>query len=174
MNNIFIIGLPGCGKTSISKMLAKKINLGVYDLDEIIEERENKNITEIFNIYGEEYFRNIETKVLKEISLKNKCIISTGGGIILKKENRDIIKKNGISIFIDRDVDSILNNINTENRPLLKNKSKLIELHNQRYKLYKESADIIFKSNIWYSSIESAFEHIYKYLQNNNKFISIT
>ena len=174
MNNIFLIGLPGCGKSSLSRLLSKKMNWEVYDTDEIIEKEAKQNIAEMFQKYGEEYFRSLENKVLKNIVQNNQAIISTGGGIILKKENRDIIKQNGISIFIDRKAEIILENINTDNRPILTNKNKLIELSLQRQKLYEETADIIFKSDTWYETIEEVFDSLYSYLQNNNKFQPIT
>ena len=95
MNNktLFIIGLPGCGKTTLSKMLAKYLNYNFYDMDLIIEKKEKMKISEIFKLYGEKYFREKESETLKELSELNNSVISTGGGIILAEKNRDIMKK---------------------------------------------------------------------------------
>lgn len=164
---LFIIGLPGCGKTSLSKILAKKLNYDFYDMDLIIEKKEKMKITEIFTKYGEKYFREKESELLEELSELNNVVISTGGGIVLAKKNRDIMKEKGITIFINRKPDIILNNIDVAQRPLLaKDKNKLIELSKDRDPLYRESADIIFNHNTWEKNIENTFNIFYDYIKN--------
>ncbi|WP_295155898.1 shikimate kinase [uncultured Brachyspira sp.] len=168
MNNktIFLIGLPGCGKTALSKMLAEKLNYSLYDTDSYIEKKENKNITNIFADNGENYFRNIESEVLEELSNFNNAVISTGGGIVLAEKNRKIMKCKGVSVFIDRNPDIILKNINAEERPLLaKNKNKLLELSKQRDDLYRETAHIIFTHNTWEDNIDNTFMKFYEYIK---------
>ena len=87
MNNkiLFIIGLPGCGKTTLSKALAEYLNYNFYDMDLIIEEKEKMKISAIFENYGEKYFREKESEILEELSELNNAVISTGGGIGKKK-----------------------------------------------------------------------------------------
>ena len=164
---LFIIGLPGCGKTSLSKMLAKKINYNFYDMDLMIEEKEKMKISKIFENYGEKYFREKESEILEKLSELNNAVISTGGGIVLSKKNRNIMKKKGITIFINRKPDILINNIDISERPLLtKDKNKLTELSKEREPLYRETADIIFNHNIWEENIEETFNIFYDYIKN--------
>ena len=169
MNNkiLFIIGLPGCGKTTLSKTLAEYLNYNFYDMDLIIEEKEKMKISAIFENYGEKYFREKESEVLEELSELNDAVIFTGGGIVLAKKNRDIMKKKGTTIFINRNLDTLLNNIDASERPLLtKDKNKLIELSKEREPLYRETADIIFTHNAWEENIEETFKIFYDYIKN--------
>ncbi len=169
MNNnktIFLIGLPGSGKSVLSKLLAEKLNYALYDTDLFIEKKENKTVTDIFAYNGEDYFRNIESEILEELSSLNNAVISTGGGIVLYKKNREIMKKNGLTIFIDRDPNIILMNINTKERPLLsKDKNKLLELSKQRDSLYREASHIVFEYNIWEDNIEDTFKKFYDFIK---------
>ena len=97
----------------------------------------------------------------------NNAVISTGGGIVLAKKNIDIMKKNGTTIFINRNLETILNNIDASERPLLtKDKNKLIELSKEREPLYRETADIIFTHNTWEENIEETFKIFYDYIKN--------
>lgn len=164
---LFIIGLPGCGKTSLSKMLAKKLNYDFYDMDLIIEEKEKMKISEIFAKYGEKYFREKESELLEKLSELNDAVISTGGGIVVAKKNRSVMKKKGITIFINRKPNIILKNIDVIERPLLaKDKNKLIELSKDREHLYQETADIIFNHDTWEENIEETFNIFYDYIKN--------
>ena len=97
---IFIIGLPGSGKSALSKLLAEKLNYTLYDLDSFIEKKENRTITNIFADDGETYFRNIESEVLEELSNLENAVLSTGGGIVLAERNRKTMKEKGLTIFI--------------------------------------------------------------------------
>ena len=171
MNNnhstIFIIGLPGCGKSVLSKMLAKHLNYTLYDMDSFIEKRENKTIRNIFADSGETYFRDIESNVLEELSNLNNTVISTGGGIVLAEKNRKIMKEKGLTIFIDRSPNIILDNIDPRERPLLaKDKNKLLELSKQRDPLYRETAHIIFTHNTWEDSINNTFKKFFEEIKS--------
>lgn len=135
-SNIVLIGMPGCGKTTIGKMLSEKINYEFYDIDEYIEKQEQTSISAIFD-KGEENFRDIEEKYVKEVALKNGIVISTGGGVIKRIANIENLKKNGVIVFIDRPIENILSDIDTDRRPLLKDKkSRIYNLYNERYDLY--------------------------------------
>ena len=146
MKNIVLIGMPACGKSTIGYWLSKKINFPVLDTDKYLEEKENRVISDIFSNEGEEYFRELETKYLKELSRKEGTIISTGGGAVKKKENIDILKQNGIVIFLNRGIADISKE-NHENRPLLQDIDNIQKLYNERIDLYRKYADIIIKNN---------------------------
>ena len=111
-----------------------------------MEEKENRIISDIFSNEGEEYFRNLETKYLKELSEKEGLIISTGGGAVKKKENIDILKKNGIVIFLNREINDISKE-NHKHRPLLQDINNIQKLYDERIDLYKKYSDIIIKNN---------------------------
>ena len=146
MKNIVLIGMPACGKSTIGYWLSKKINYPFVDVDRYLEEKENKIISDIFSNEGEEYFRELETKYLKELSEKEGIIISTGGGAVKNKENIDILKENGIIVFLNRTIDDISRE-NHRNRPLLQNPDNIRKLYDERIKLYRRYADIIIKND---------------------------
>ncbi|TXJ36427.1 shikimate kinase [Brachyspira pilosicoli] len=167
MNNsektIFVIGLPGSGKTDLSKLLADYINYTFFDMDKVIEDKEKKTISKIFEDSGEEYFREVESNVLEELSNIKNAVISTGGGTVLKDKNRTLMRVRGIVIFIDRPADIIINNINVSERPLLvHDKNKLIELSKKRDALYRECAEVIFNHNTWDNDIKETFKKFYE------------
>ena len=89
--NILLIGMPGCGKSSIGSTLAKEINLDYIDMDDYIEQKHNTTISEMFK-NGEDYFRDIETEVAKELSKREYSLISAGGGVVVREENMEYLK----------------------------------------------------------------------------------
>ena len=140
--NIVLIGMPGCGKTAIGEKLAKALNLEFSDVDTYIEEKCKMTIPEIFK-KGEAYFREIETCALEEVSKTYPKVISTGGGIVKKQRNIEILKQNGIIIYINRPVEEIVKDINIENRPLLSGgREKIYRLYEERRELYEMYSDI--------------------------------
>jgi shikimate kinase len=140
-NHIILIGMPGCGKTSFGRDLAKELEIELYDTDECIVESKQKSIPDIFQTEGEEKFREYETEILKELLKKPISVISTGGGIIKSEENRDIMKNSGTVIFIDRPIEDIFSDVDTDTRPLLiDSKEKLYSLYKERYGLYTQTA----------------------------------
>lgn len=159
--NIVLIGMPGSGKTTISKLLSEKLNMEVLDTDLLIVQKEQREIPDIFAKDGEKYFREIEKEIIKEVSLNHEKIISTGGGVILNKENVLNLKANGIIIYLDRDIDNIVKDF--ENRPLAKNKNDLVKLYNERIDLYKSSADYSIDNN---SDIEETVNKIILTVEN--------
>ena len=141
MKNIVLIGIMGCGKTTLSRMLGEKLNRPVIDIDEYIVEKYHQTIPEMFEV-SETYFRNNETAGCKDVSDLNGHIISTGGGVVLRPENIKYLKQNGIIIYIDRPIDNILTDVQVTSRPLLKEgPQKLYELDKQRHQLYIEACD---------------------------------
>ncbi|HEY5561007.1 MAG TPA: shikimate kinase [Clostridiaceae bacterium] len=155
--NLALIGMPGSGKSLIGKQLATEIGREFIDIDEEIVKKQGKSIKDLF-IMGEESFREIEQEVLKEFSLKENLIIATGGGIIKRYENVRELKKNSIIIFIDRPLEDILKDIDTDTRPLLtEGKEKLFKLYEERYQLYILYCDIIIKND---KDVNSAVDKI--------------
>ena len=141
-NIIFLIGLMGSGKTSIGKLLAKETAREFVDTDHEIIKEKNLTIDNIFKKFGENYFRDIEHNTLLKLIKNKNSIISTGGGIILKKENVDIMINSGKIIFLDIDIKTqILRIKNKKNRPLLDNDHMEEDL-----KKMKESRDRIYNS----------------------------
>lgn len=137
--NIFLIGMPGAGKSMIGKILSENLFLPFYDADIYLESSIGKSISSLF-IQGEDIFRDIETEILKKLVLK-KAIIATGGGVIVRKENRELLKKEGFVFFIDRKIEDIKKDIQKEYRPLLRKGVSLESLYEERFPLYKEVAD---------------------------------
>lgn len=142
-DKVVLIGMPGCGKSTIGKLLSKELNLEFFDMDKYIENMTSKTIPQLFE-KGEEYFRDFETLACKELCEKSNILISSGGGVVKRKENIEILKKESYIIFIDRPLENLLSDVDISNRPLLKEgREKLIKLYEERYKLYKSSADQI-------------------------------
>ncbi len=140
MKNIILIGMMGCGKTTVSKVLGKKLHRTVVDVDKYIEEKYKQTIPELFE-NGENYFRDLETRCIEEISSRSDLVISTGGGVVLKSINIELLKKNGIIIYIDRPIELIYKDIDITNRPLLKDGPEaLYEIYNKRNSLYISAA----------------------------------
>lgn len=158
--NIVLIGMPGSGKTTIGKMLAQKLNLKFIDMDSEIERSTNKTINDIFEDVGEAGFREIESETIEKISNQDNSVISLGGGAILREINTLNVKKNGKVIFINRPVEAIVNDVEIEKRPLLKDgPDKVYILYNQRIELYKEYAGLEILNN---TTIEDVVNKIWR------------
>ena len=142
--NIVLIGMPSCGKSLIGKKIANKLKLDYYDSDQLIEDKTQLTCADIIQGHGIQYFRNIETNIIKDISLVNKSLISTGGGVILNSDNIALLKGNGILVFIDRDLDKLMV---TNDRLLSNTADKLKQLYDQRIDLYKKYSDFIVSNN---------------------------
>ena len=142
--NIVLIGMPSCGKTTVGNILAKKMNREIFDSDLLVEETENTTISEIFKVKGEEYFRSRETAAILTLSKNNSAVISTGGGVVLNKKNIELLKENGKIFFLDRPLEKL---ITTSDRPLSSNKEALEKRYNERYSLYREYADVIIDAS---------------------------
>lgn len=153
--NIVLIGMPSAGKTTIGKMLEEKLGKEFFDLDDMIIAKAGKSIPEIFQESGEAGFRAIETEVAIEASKMNNKIIATGGGTIKHKVNMDFLRLNGITIFIDRDVDKLISS--DPNRPLSSSKLALQQMHKERYPLYQKYAAYVAVNN---TNIEETVDDI--------------
>ena len=126
MDNIYLIGMMGSGKSTIGEKLANNLNMEYVDIDDDIESVHQMTIVDIFNQLGEKKFREIESAYFLEKAKQTNQVFSTGGGIILNIENRDILKNNGRTFFLETDCKILLNRIkNISSRPLLDNKSPI-------------------------------------------------
>lgn len=153
--NIVLIGMPSAGKTTIGKMLEEKLGKEFFDLDDMIIAKAGKSIPEIFQESGEAGFRAIETEVAIEASKTNNKIIATGGGVVKHKVNMDFLRLNGITIFIDRDIDKLISS--DPNRPLSSSKQALQQMYKERYPLYQKYAAYIAVNN---ANIEETVDDI--------------
>ena len=141
-NNLFLIGFSGSGKSSVGKLLARKLKFNFLDTDKKIEANLNMKISEIITRRGENYFRKIETECLNEINYDSKIVISTGGGIPTIKENLKIMNHYGIMIWLNSTIKTIIKRLeeSKEIRPLLGekiNENELSSLYEQREKYYQ-------------------------------------
>ncbi len=143
MNNIYLIGMPGCGKSTIGAILSQRLKKEHIDADKYLEEKYGMTIPDIFAELGEDDFRDKETAVIAELSQKDDKVISTGGGVVKLIRNKDYMAQTGKIIFIDTPPDNILANSSLGGRPLLKDKSGIFKLYDERIELYRDFADII-------------------------------
>lgn len=152
--NIFMLGMPSSGKSTLGRQLAKELNYDFVDLDKKIEISEGKKIPEIFNLEGEDYFRKVESEILRKIEPDTKLVIATGGGTPCFKNNIEFIKENGISVFLDVKPDKIeerMRNSKRNNRPLFSLESDsllktITQSYEERIEFYKK-ADIVIEGD---------------------------
>ena len=142
--NIVLIGMPASGKSTIGRILEKKLGKKGFDSDKIIEKNANKSIPDIFREDGEAVFRDMEAEVIAKLSDKCGVIIATGGGSILRGESVDNLKKNGRLYFIDRPLSQL---IPTGNRPLASTAGDIEKRFNERYGIYSAVADVRIDAN---------------------------
>ncbi len=149
--NICIIGLMGSGKSVIGKDLSKYLNFNFYDTDKEIEVKAKKSISAIFEEDGESYFRALEEKICLELLTNDKSVISLGGGSIINKRIRKLIKQNSYSIYLEVKLSNLVNRVKaSKKRPLLNKELNKIDilkdLYNKRRKFY-EKADLTINND---------------------------
>ena len=136
--NIVLIGMPGCGKSTIGIALRDRLNREFIDSDAEIVKRAGREIPQIFSEYGEEYFRKLESEVIFDLSKRTGIIIATGGGAVINNKNVEELKKNGKLIWLNRPIEGI---VPTDDRPLSNDRDKLIKLFAVREPIYRAAAD---------------------------------
>lgn len=142
MQNIVLVGMPGCGKTTIAAMLAEQLGRTAIDSDQLIEEMAGKSIPEIFAQDGEDVFRQWETKALAELGKKSQLIISTGGGCVTQQRNYPLLHQNGMIFWLQRELEQLP----TNGRPLSKI-HKLSDMYALRKPMYKAFSDYTIQNN---------------------------
>lgn len=146
MRNIYLIGFMGAGKSMIARALVKKTGAKSVEMDELIEEQQEMAITEIFEKYGEEYFRNLETELLRSLTDKTDLIVSCGGGSVLRDENAALMKENGCIVLLTATPETIYERVkDSKNRPVLNgnmNVEYIRGLMEKRRARYEAVADV--------------------------------
>jgi len=149
-NNIVLVGLMGAGKSTVGRELASALGYSFIDTDDELEHRMGVSISTIFDVEGEDGFRLREAKVIADMEDQKNAVISTGGGAVLKKENRDSLKICGTVVYLSASVETLYNRTkNSKKRPLLQgNKAKetIAQLLSDRNGLYMGVADIVVES----------------------------
>ena len=147
-NNIVLVGLMGSGKTTVGRRLAHELNQDFFDTDHEIIDKTGVNIDYIFDIEGEEGFRERESKILENLCQMSNIILATGGGIVILPRNREILKNSGLVVYLCSSVDQLLNRTaKSKTRPLLVNSSDrrktIIDLLEARDAYYREVASYV-------------------------------
>ena len=159
MSNIVLIGMPGCGKSTVGVILAKTLGIGFVDTDLIIQQREKRLLQEIIDNDGIEKFLDCECEAIKTLDCDN-CVVATGGSVVFRKESMAHLKENGKIFFLNVSLPEIkirLDNIST--RGVAATKTQTIDdIFNQRYPLYTEYADFVLDLNN--SDVEETVEKI--------------
>ena len=157
VRNVVLIGMPGCGKSSIGRALAKRLGKEFVDLDYLITQRAGKPIPEIFANEGEDAFRKLESQIVREAGARTGCVISTGGGVVTRQENYAPLHQNGVIVHIKR----ALTLLPKDGRPVSQS-TDLGELWARREPLYAAFADLTLDNG---GTIEGAAEQIEKELE---------
>ena len=142
--NLVLIGMPGCGKSTLAKLLSERLEMPWKDTDVELEKREGKSCKAIIEEEGIEAFRRKEAEVIKGLSIENHLIIATGGGAVLNPENVKALRMNGKICFIDRPIEDIMP---TKERPLSSNKESLLALYEERLPIYERSCDLRIRNH---------------------------
>lgn len=135
--NIVLIGMPGCGKSTVGKLLCEKLGREGLDTDSEIVKADGRTIPEIFSAEGEDFFRQLETQAVKNVGKQLGKIIATGGGAVMKKGNRDALKQNGTVIYLKKD----LSLLSLDGRPLSKDEDAVRKIYEARKDTYEAFAD---------------------------------
>ena len=152
--HVYIIGMPGSGKSSLGRRVASNLGLPFIDTDQRIEQSVGCSTSDIFAHYGEQAFRNAETNMLIELSREQGSIVSTGGGLVLRDVNREIMRNTGVIVLLDRPLEEIMGDIKLNRRPLLAQKGlgEVERLYHERIELYRTAADAPLDSSRGYQA----------------------
>lgn len=156
MTNLILIGFMGTGKTTIGEALSIKISWSFVDLDEEIQKEVGMEIPQIFSLYGEDFFREEEKKVLYRVLTKDHQVVATGGGVVLKEENRALIEKKGIPILLHAPIPIIMERLKETNRPLLQVNNPYLQIK----RLLKEREESYRFTNLSINTAEGTIVEI--------------
>lgn len=147
MKNVYLIGFMGSGKSTVACELRRQTATILVEMDQVIEEQQRMTITKIFEKYGEEYFRNIETELLWDLGTQENLIVSCGGGCVLREQNAEVMKKSGRVVLLLAQPETVLERLrNNVDRPLLNGNMTLeyiARLMSERKPRYEAVADIV-------------------------------
>ena len=160
--HIFLIGMPGSGKSSLGRRVANQLRLPYTDTDQRISQAVGCPVTEIFARYGEAAFRNAETNVLTQLTREQPGLVSTGGGMVMRDINRTIMRNHGVIILIDRPLADILSDIKLDRRPMLAEKGlpEVERLYHERIDAYRAAADAVLDNGHGYHAGVAGLEKL--------------
>ena len=118
MHDLILIGLPASGKTSVGRVLARRLDMPFYDCDQAIEDAQGQSVSAILSPHGELFFRDAESRMLEELCRRERCVIATGGGAVLRQENRLLLRRSGTVFWLDRPFEDIMSAKFQGGRPL--------------------------------------------------------
>lgn len=170
-SNIFLIGFMGCGKSTVASGLQRMYGKKVVEMDQLISERQGMSIPDIFDKYGETYFRDLESKLVEEIQGMENQVVSCGGGVVLREQNVAKMKENGLVVLLTAKTETILERVKYDNnRPVLKGKKTvagITELMEARREKYEAAADIVIRTDK--KSISKICEEVMQKLAEREK-----
>lgn len=166
--HIFLIGMPGSGKSSLGKKVAANLRLPYVDTDQRIVSSVGCTVPDIFERYGEQAFRNAETNILIQLTREQPGLISTGGGMIMRDVNRAIMRNHGIIVLIDRPLAHIRSDIKLDRRPLLARKGleEVDRLYEERLPFYRSIADAVLDNSHGYYPGVAGLEKLIRLMCN--------
>lgn len=151
MRNIFLIGYMGTGKSTVAAFISKEYGFDVMEMDEMLVQKEGMSVSDIFRNHGEEYFREVETNLLKKICMLTNQVVSCGGGVVLRSQNIEEMKKCGTIVLLSARPETILERVKGDSsRPLLqgnKNLAFITDMLEQRRPKYEGAADIVVQTD---------------------------
>ena len=164
--HVFLIGMPGCGKSSLGKRVAGNMRIPYVDMDQRISDAVGCSISDIFERYGEQAFRNAETNTLIQLTREAPSLISTGGGTVLRENNRAIMRNSGVIVLIDRPLEEIMGDIKLDRRPLLAQKGlgEVERLYHERIDIYRSVADFVMDNSNGYHAGLRGLEQIMRHM----------
>ena len=175
LKTVVMVGMMGAGKTAVGRALAQRLGVAFLDSDAEIEVAANRTVPEIFERNGEAFFRGKETQIIERLLIDKRCILSTGGGAFLSEQNRKNISAQGISVWLNADIELLWNRVRSKDtRPLLRTddpKATLKKLYDQRVPIYS-LADLTVGSATEYS-IEDMVDQVIDALIASNDILEV-
>jgi shikimate kinase len=164
-DKVYLVGFMACGKTSVGRALAKRLDWKVVDIDDLIEQRERLAVSEIFARHGEPYFRAAERAILMEQLGARHVVVATGGGTFVDPQNRALINRDGVSVWLDVPLDKLIARIPSDGRrPLAADRAELERLYQTRRSAY-EHAHV--RLDAGRASVDALVEQLVDWLQGS-------